>query len=309
MLGTYDRDRVSPQFHTQQVSYCENANAWQDVLGRTHAVFFTDGSAQRLRDALVHDREPTLVLGGILERFREGSLIVFAEGGAANALVQNNMLTGGTSRRAMTIAPKARRAIPDNCDVDGSCPRGVQAGTVTYEPLGGLGIFPFGIVDTDFSQRGRQVRLLKLAQETNSPVSFGIDRNTGLQVNTAQRYFRVRGKDGVTVYEGVQGTSQFTAATFHYLQNGAIGEVSNVGVNDVSLVSQPTTTPRDVTNRFLDNTGVYATMTTLCQRSVAQLVEDIGQLIMQVNDDTQIQATTGRCQVVNGTIGVALESE
>lgn len=308
-LGTYDRARVSPQFHQQQVAYCEADNGWRDILNTTHGVFFLDGRAQRLRDALVHNNQPVTFLDAMLERFREGSLIVFSEGEASNALVQTNMLTNGTSRNAMRRAPQSRKAPPLNCDLDQTCPRNLSQDTVTYEPLGGLGVFPFGTVDSDFSQRGRQVRLLKLAQNAAIPLSFGIDRNSGLQVNTAQNYFRVQGQDGVTIFQGVQGSDQFTAATFHYLQNGATGRLSNTAVNDVDMLEQPITPPRNVTNRFLDNTGVYAAMTTLCQNGVAQLVEDIGQLIMQVSDDSQIQASRGRCQVVNGTMGVALSSD
>ncbi|RTE85872.1 MULTISPECIES: hypothetical protein [Gammaproteobacteria] len=308
-LDTYDRDRVSPQFHAQQVAYCEADNAWRDVLATTHGVFFLDGRAQRLRDAMVQNNDPVGFLGGVLERFREGSLIVFSEGEASNAMVQSNMLSNGTSREAMRRRAQSRAAPPLNCDLDNSCPRNLGTNTVTYDPLGGLGIFPFGTVDSEFAQRGRQVRLMKLAQQAAIPLSFGIDRNTGLQVNTAQSYFRVQGNEGVTIFEGVQGNRQFTAATFHYLQNGATGRLTSTSVNDIVMLEQPTTAPRNVTNRFLDNTGVYASMTTLCQNGVAQLVEDIGQLIMQVSDDSQTQSSRGRCQVVNGTMGVALNDD
>ncbi|WP_113907600.1 hypothetical protein [Aliidiomarina celeris] len=303
MLGTFDRDRVNAAFHEQQVAYCKS-NAWQDTLANAQGVFFVDGRADRLRDAFVVEQEPTPLLRGILQRYFDGSLVMAAEGGAAQGLVANNMVTNGTSRDAMLNGANARPAPPLDCDLEGNCPRGLNANSLTYDTLGGLKVYNYGVVDTDVSQRGLQIRMMRIAQATGTPLALGIDRHTALLVNTAQGFFRVVGENGVFGLENAQGTDRMLAGSFHYLMRGATGRISSTGLSEVELVEQSNQRIEEVTNRFLGNSGIKDSLDSLCRRGNARLLQENIELVMQTTDDSTVLPATRRCQVLNATIGV-----
>ena len=80
---------------------------------------------------------------------------------------------------------------------------------------GGLQLFPFGILDTKISERGRQGRLAQLIKDTNTPFGFGVDETTALLVSRHQNQppqFEVLGQSGVFVVEN-RKNKQFT----HYI--------------------------------------------------------------------------------------------
>lgn len=73
---------------------------------------------------------------------------------------------------------------------------------------GGIGLFPSGLLDTHFSNRGRQGRLVQLLSDTSSlPTghnrAFGIDENTALVVTGpwGHRVGTVIGERGVVVFD------------------------------------------------------------------------------------------------------------
>jgi hypothetical protein len=87
--------------------------------------------------------------------------------------------------------------------------------------LGGIRNFPYGLLDTHFSDRGRQGRLISmlLAQQQVSPappvmtpywIGYGIDQNTSMLVTMDNHQAEVLGSEGVTICrlnEAVQNTS------------------------------------------------------------------------------------------------------
>jgi hypothetical protein len=92
--------------------------------------------------------------------------------------------------------------------------RAVVNKQVHFRPHG-LKIFKNGLVDSHFSERGRQGRLFVLAWQTKSEWAFGVDENTALlEVNGK---LRVIGKNGVVVF---QNSHSLTNGTVHYLTEG-----------------------------------------------------------------------------------------
>lgn len=304
VLGVFDRDRVYPQRHQEQVDYCQSKTAWQDALGQAQAVYFVDGHAELLRNAFVVDQEPTPLFRVLTGRYLEGSLVVGAEGAAANAMVASNMLTHGTSRSAMAEGAHARKAPAALCDLDNSCPRDLGPHSLTYEAMGGLALYPFGIVDTQLSDKGRQIRMMRLAQTTGAPLAIGIDSRTALMLNTARGYFEVVGEGGAFIVENAMGNEELLASSFHYLRNGSHGAITKAGVNDLILAPQASHRQESLTIDFLDDTGIYDTLGTMCNKGFVELLQDHFTLIMQAGDDSHIQYVLGRCQVINGMIGV-----
>ena len=78
-----------------------------------------------------------------------------------------------------------------------------QLSSATNNPNGGLGHFPYGILDTHFSQRGRQGRVLRLAWDTNTQYAFGVDQNTALVVtdNGSGATMTVMGEGGAYIFD------------------------------------------------------------------------------------------------------------
>jgi cyanophycinase len=74
--------------------------------------------------------------------------------------------------------------------------------TLYYNPLGGLGFFEYGLLDSHFSERGRQGRIIRLASDLGIDRAFGVDENTALIVTntgTPDVNFEVLGQGGVFI--------------------------------------------------------------------------------------------------------------
>ena len=136
------------------------------------------------------------------------------------------------------------------CDLDNTCPRGLNPNSLTYEPLGGFGMLRNIIVDTDVSHRGRQGRLLRLAASTNAPLAIGLDRDTAMLMNSATGAFELIGQDGALFLEGAQGNDSMLAATFHYLRSGSMGRIESGRLHTAVLAAQQPQRLESITTRF-----------------------------------------------------------
>jgi cyanophycinase len=76
---------------------------------------------------------------------------------------------------------------------------------LSYDMQGGFGFFNHGLLDTHFSERGRQGRIVRLADHTNVPFAFGVDEDTALLVQNnpslGQVEMEVIGSNGVFVFD------------------------------------------------------------------------------------------------------------
>ncbi|MCH8500718.1 MAG: hypothetical protein LAT77_02270 [Aliidiomarina sp.] len=305
LSGNYDRDRVEPSRHQEQLAYCANSAAGQALIEQASAVFFTGGSAQRLFRALQASDDLTV----LRERFEQGRIAVGGAGAGAQALVASNMLTNGHSREAIRNGAFAATAPTPGCDLDNTCPRGLNPNSLTYEPLGGFGMLRNVIVDTDVSHRGRQGRLLRAAATSNSPLAIGLDRDTAMLVNTRSGAFELIGRDGALFLEGAQGNEAMLAATFHYLRSGSMGRLEAGRLHTAVLAPQQPQRLESITTRFLGDTGVYDNIDNVCRGSQQlRLLQDTFVLQMLASEDSEIERTAGRCQVTNGVIGIAIQA-
>ncbi|RUO23909.1 cyanophycinase [Aliidiomarina minuta] len=309
--GNYDRARVYPNFHRQQQAFCTNKDAWKELVAEADALFINDGNQSLTRQTFfLRDDEPTELLVGIHAAMRAGELVVGGAGAGAVAMSSGTMVTSGNSREAMKGGSHARRPAAIGCEIDGTCPRGLGTDSLTYHAMGGLGLYPYGVIDTEVSERGRQARMLRLAADTATPLAMGIDRDTALFMNTDSGQFAVRGSGGVIMLESSQGNENMVAGNFHFLRHKSSGRISHSGVSDILLAEQSRYRPESTTTRFLGDTGVYDNLQRLCEgRPQVQLLQEDFSLLMQRTDDTEFKPTQGRCQVTNATIGVAWQPE
>lgn len=134
-------------------------------------------------------RTTTPVLRALKRQFNNGAVIA---GTSAGTAVQSGkpMITEGESFESLVNDP-----IP----LIGSPPLKPE---LYYNPLGGLNLFKYGLLDTHFSERGRQGRIIRLAAESGQDVAYGVDENTALivsNIDTPKVKMDVLGENGVFI--------------------------------------------------------------------------------------------------------------
>jgi cyanophycinase len=151
-------------------------------------LFFTGGDQDRLR-AILRPYGGKSAGFRAIERARHRGLVI-AAGTSAGAAVQvgPNMIIGGESYEA--FRGKAQH------------PSDQLSFKRSDRP--GFGFFPYGVVDTHCSARGREGRMTVLAAATRQRLAFGIGENTALVVGPereGQVEMKVIGKNGVSIVD------------------------------------------------------------------------------------------------------------
>ncbi|WP_236234006.1 cyanophycinase [Pseudomonas tohonis] len=168
--------------------------------------FFGGGDQSRLVQTLqTASRGDSPALAAIRSRYAAGAVLAGTSAGTA-IMVDGPMVTGGESYEALRYGPYTTPSGDD----------------LSYDPDGGFGFFDYGLLDTHFSERGRQGRIVRLADYTGVPFAFGVDENTGLLVQNnaslGQVEMEVIGTGGVFVFD---------------LRNAELGGGSNWALYDV----------------------------------------------------------------------------
>ena len=143
--------------------------------------YFTGGSQSRIIDVFLPSGDTTLAYEALMKRWREGAVVAGSSAGAA--MMSQTMISGGSSREAIT------HGIAKEPDADG------------VQLRGGMGFFTPALIDQHFLARGRIGRLLVSVINQESPmIGFGIDENTALIVDGDSA--SVAGASGVVVVDG-----------------------------------------------------------------------------------------------------------
>jgi len=158
----------------------ENSNNADDptiaaLVRQQTGFFFGGGDQERVIKALRPNGRDTLVLEATKEVFNAGGVVGGSSAGTS-CHPAGPMITGGYSWEACVYG-----AFPggynDNYPYD-----------LSYNELGGLGFMQNYLLDTHFSQRGREARLIRLIQDTRmnsiggTTRGFGVDEDTALVV-------------------------------------------------------------------------------------------------------------------------------
>ncbi len=213
LQGSYQRDAVYPDLMAEQLAFCQQGEAAALAMIRQADGIFINGGNQSLTYQALktpngHD---TPMLALIRQQMNAGQLIM--AGSSAGTAVQAGgsylgqstvMISNGQSETAFFSAATAAPAPLPGCQWTQSCGAGLTQSSLTYQAQGGLGLFDVGILDTHFSERGREGRLLALVAQTGAHFGFGVDEATALLVKLEQgqhRRFRVAGREGVYVAE------------------------------------------------------------------------------------------------------------
>ncbi|MDP4534883.1 cyanophycinase [Alkalimonas collagenimarina] len=236
--GSYNRAHVYPDLMDYQRKVCQQGSDYTlALLERADGILFNGGDQSLTLQALrLPSGEATQELATIKQRLAAGQLIV-AGTSAGTAVMSGSadqavpMITNGDSAHALIHGAIASEAPVRGCAQQQRCPEGVGELFLTYTATGGAALFPWGILDTHFSERGREGRLIQLALATSTRFGFGVDEATALLVSVPEAdgsvHFEVQGQGGVYIADTqnaaqtvVENEQIITGVATHYLTHG-----------------------------------------------------------------------------------------
>lgn len=223
-LGLPRREAVFPDLARVQLDACNDPAAFARLPDRVHGVFFTGGDQWRLRQAFFDDADhPRPWLRVLRDAVARGGVVI--GGTSAGSAVQSAApMLGNGAPGAITRVHAAAPPTP-GCARAGTCPPGIDEDAVTVWPAGGLGLAPGLVVDTHFSERARESRLLQVLAATGTRRGIGVDETSAVRIAwqpDASMELDAIGASGAWVFDDVQGCRKGrTRAIAHYLAPGA----------------------------------------------------------------------------------------
>lgn len=174
-------------------------NSSQTVVNQINSMtgfFFGGGDQSRLITCFfLANRTDSPALAAIRSKFAGGAVVAGTSAGTA-IQAQSPMITGGESYNALRYGSYTN-INPDYPD------------DLSYDSRGGFGFFSYGLLDTHFSERGRQGRIVRLAADTGKTMAYGVDENSALVVtnaDTTSAQMQVLGQNGVLIFDLGQAT-------------------------------------------------------------------------------------------------------
>jgi len=190
-------------------------------INKLGGVFIGGGEPDRLLACLFREeggkRVDTPVLAALRSLLARGGLIGATSAGI-EVLQSEVVILGGLSWNALAHGAQTSSSDPDD---------------LTYDPQGGLGLWPGPIIDAHFRERGRQGRLVQLVRDTResehgSTWGIGLDEDTGMECWPANSTCQILGGSGGV---WVSALEDDVAVTTHYLTRGDSLDTSDLSVN------------------------------------------------------------------------------
>lgn len=245
----FDRERVYPKRTALQKKWCDDPNIEIETLSKLDGIFFNGGDQSKTLAALTTpDGKTTLFLDTLRTMWQSDAIVI--GGTSAGTAVQAggyfnqrpvSMLTSGDSKGVLTSGVYSVPPVSQRCEDESACKNRLLEDAVTTNASGGLGFFNYGLLDTHFSERDREVRLIAATAQSRQLFGFGVDETTALVVtsspNASEMLFKVVGKGGVFIVDMTQGreeltyngqaTSQVIAGEVNFLPAGIVGRIQN----------------------------------------------------------------------------------
>jgi cyanophycinase len=263
-------DLLYPDLAAQQIAFCKNnASALNQEMMKLDGIFFAGGNQTRHLESFITKQSINSAPSsdGVSEQLRllqkqyaAGQLVV--AGSSAGDAVQSGgqwrgrsvpMIGGGDSVRVLRHGYR---------QIDGPEPEEPSA-KASFAKNGGLGFFRFGVLDSHFSQRAREARLVRLVADSGIDYGFGIDENTALVVHASaadgSHHMRVVGAGGVFVVDARQAKLQSEKlAAFkienimiHYLNQGDVLTITQAGDLQVQLANDSKKSSQPMMNKVI----------------------------------------------------------
>lgn len=237
------RERVYPDLVAEQLQACRDLGASPPLPQRVQGVFFAGGDQWRIRQVFfTRDDRPNAWLLALRAAFESGSLVV--GGTSAGSAVQSGiaMLGNGQPLRALLHPAHASSPPEPGCLRAGRCAEGLHEDDLTYWPAGGLALWPDLVIDTHFSERAREVRLLRLLHQGGARFGLGIDETSALHLRsrgTGEWHAKALGEHGAWLFDagdaGLHCTADGTeiSAQVLYLPSGGKARINAKGIAHV----------------------------------------------------------------------------
>jgi cyanophycinase len=269
--AVYHADLLFPDLAQQQQAFCVNrGQTLNATLSQLNGIYFSGGNQARHLESLVgKDAEgnytaPSAQLTILQQRHAQGKLVV--AGTSAGNHIQGGglwlgkpvpMIGGGDSYDVLC------KGFHRGQGPAGDAPElGLTEHTTTYAPalypLGGFGLFRFGLLDSHFSRRAREARLIRATSDSAMNYGFGVDENTALLVSQADAdgntHLSVLGAGGVfiadlraaTASADLQRPFSIDGVRAHYLLPGDGARIDAAGGLHVKLSTvAPVLLPKD----------------------------------------------------------------
>jgi len=203
--GAQDRARLHALRAQELQDACRDHARLRADIAWADGLFLNGGDQSFTRAAWYNaDGTPSLELLLLRQRLEAGTLVLAgtSAGTAVQAASPGVMLVSGPA--VPSDAAQAWSQLPPDpdCAAAAVC-AGVDPDALLMHPGGGLGSFPLGVLDTHFSERGREYRLARLLLDSGTTLGAGIDENTALRLDRSGAQWRARviGRAGVTLLQ------------------------------------------------------------------------------------------------------------
>ena len=239
LMGLYNREVIYPDRTAAEQALCEKGSAnLVTILAASTGLMFNGGDQSLTRQVMFDEQGNEYPWTEVL---RSRPIIIGTSAGTAvqsggkNTAGQVAMISNGTSLAALREGAFAFNAPSERCLE--SCPDNLGPDSLTYQALGGLGTFNYGILDTHFSERNRTARLATLLSKTGQNHGFGVDETTALVVVKANKteLMTVVGKHGVV---HIQTKGQQQKYNYSYWPSGTVIDITKQGFSLSSRTKQ-----------------------------------------------------------------------
>jgi len=305
LLAAHDRDRLYPVRASELRAACRAPEELAAAIRWADGVFLNGGDQSFTRAAWFtpDGKAPSAELQLLLQRLDAGTLVL--GGSSAGTAVQSArpaatppvMIISGAALPS-TAATALTGLPPDpDCRPADSC-SGIDPDALLYHPGGGLGSFPFGVLDTHFSNRGREYRLARLLLDTGSALGVGIDETTALRLDRRGDSWqgRVIGQGGVSVLTRLDAQRllrrNYRSGSRLSLPSPAPTTYACEAKSDVDKVSGTVLADSQDLRQFIDAVGVQAHPLVLTQadrREPAGTLCSVDAGLAQLWDFTPVQ--------------------
>ena len=192
ILGSFDRARIYPALYAQQQFFCRNPQAGPELIDQVDGVFLNGGDQWLTFQAFQNENgEATSTLARLLTRLKQNEIVL--GGTSAGTAVQSGgaMITNGSNVSALLNGGQNRPPPRAGCQPatlesqagqGAYCDAGLEPGSLTWRAEGGLGSLPNITLDTHFSERLRQFRLIQLLAQSGGGTGLGVDETTAVEV-------------------------------------------------------------------------------------------------------------------------------
>lgn len=240
--GSMNREWVYPDLIQKQLEACLSPQKMLDDIASADGIFINGGDQSLTLGAFINiDGSDSQALELIKQKLIDGKLVI--GGTSAGTAVMSGgtfnqspvvMITNGQSNTALVRGAKKDVLPIEGCQKSARCAQNLLNDDLTYRSKGGLGLFHWGILDTHFSERGRQGRLAKLTLDTDARFAFGVDEATALvveQINNEQIALKVVGQSGVFIVDNSLNSKDKTSVMTHYITRDDKLSLSSEGLN------------------------------------------------------------------------------